>query len=50
MVDGLPQTTKKGSGHGFGLRSIQQIAEKYEGVASVQAAGNIFKLTVFMKP
>ena len=50
MVDGLPQTTKKGSGHGFGLRSIQQIAEKYDGVASVQAAGNIFKLTVFMKP
>lgn len=50
MVDGLPRTTKKGSGHGFGLRSIQQIAEKYNGVASVQAAGNIFKLTVFMKP
>jgi len=50
MVDGLPRTTKKGSGHGFGLRSIQQIAEKYSGVASVQAGGNIFKLTVFMKP
>lgn len=50
MVDGMPRTTKKGSGHGFGLRSIQQIAEKYRGLASVQASGNIFKLTVFMKP
>jgi len=50
MIDGLPQTTKKGAGHGFGLRSIQQIAERYNGVASVQTAGNIFKLTVFMKP
>ena len=49
MVDGLPQTTKKGSGHGFGLRSIQSIAEKYDGVVSVQASGSLFKLTVLMK-
>ena len=50
MVDGIPQTTKQGSGHGFGLRSIQNIAEKYGGVASVQAIGGLFKLTVLMKP
>ncbi|MDO5299858.1 MAG: ATP-binding protein [Clostridia bacterium] len=50
MVDGMPVTTKNGSGHGFGLRSIQEIAEKYGGVASVQADHHIFKLTVFMKP
>lgn len=50
MVDGMPQTTKKGSGHGFGLRSIQNIAEKYGGVATVQASGDLFKLTVLMKP
>lgn len=50
MVDGMPQTTKKGSGHGFGLRSIQSIAEKYDGVATVQASGDLFKLTVLMKP
>lgn len=49
MVDGMPQTTKKGSGHGFGLRSIQNIAEKYDGVATVQASGDLFKLTVLMK-
>ena len=50
MVDGIPCTTKKGGGHGFGLRSIQQIAQRYEGMASVQAEENIFKLTVFLKP
>ncbi len=50
MVDGMPQTTKKGSGHGFGLRSIQHIAEKYDGVVSVQANGDLFKLTVLMRP
>lgn len=50
MVDGMPQTTKKGSGHGFGLRSIQSIAEKYDGIASVQVQDDLFKLTVLMKP
>lgn len=50
MVDGMPVTTKKGSGHGFGLRSIQQLAEKYDGFTSVQAEGNIFKLTVVLSP
>ena len=50
MVDGMPQTTKKGSGHGFGLRSIQNIAEKYGGVATVNAESGLFKLTVLMKP
>jgi len=50
MVDGLPQTTKKGSGHGFGLRSIQSIAETYGGVLSVSAADGLFKLTAMMHP
>ena len=50
MVDGMPQTTKQGSGHGFGLRSIQNIAEKYGGVATVNAENGLFKLTVLMKP
>lgn len=50
MVDGMPVTTKKESGHGFGLRSIREIAEKYGGVATVQAEGNIFKLTVVLRP
>ena len=50
MVDGMPQTTKKGSGHGFGLRSIQSIAETYNGVASVQTEDHLFKLTVILRP
>ena len=50
IVDGLPRTTKQQSGHGFGLRSIQRIAEKHGGGMSVRAEGGIFKLSVFMKP
>ncbi len=50
IVDGMPVTTKEGAGHGFGLRSIQSIAEDHGGVASVQAENHIFKLTVLMKP
>ena len=50
MVGDMPVTTKKESGHGFGLRSIREIAEKYNGVATVQAEGNIFKLTVVLRP
>ena len=50
IVDGMPVTTKDGAGHGYGLRSIQQVAEKYGGVASVQAEDHIFKLTVLMNP
>ena len=50
LVDGIPVTTKDGHGHGYGLRSIQQVAEKYGGVASVQAENHIFKLTVLMNP
>lgn len=49
MVDDMPVTTKDGTGHGFGLRSIREIAEKYDGIASVVAEGNIFKLTVVLK-
>ncbi len=49
LVNGMPVTTKKGHGHGFGLRSIQQIAEKYQGAASVQVDEPFFKLTVIMR-
>lgn len=50
MVNGMPLTTKAGSGHGFGLRSIQNTAEKYGGIASVQLADGLFKLTVMLCP
>ena len=46
----LPQTTKTGSGHGFGLRSIRRIADKHSGMMSVRTEGSVFKLTVVMNP
>ena len=48
--NGLFHTTKTGSGHGFGLRSIQHIAEKHQGSMSVRAENGIFKLSVVMRP
>ena len=48
--DALPHTTKSGSGHGFGLRSIQRLAEKHGGMMSVRAENGVFKLSVVMRP
>ncbi len=48
--NGLYHTTKTGSGHGFGLRSIQHIAEKHNGSMSARAENGIFKLSVVMQP
>ena len=48
--NGLFPTTKSGSGPGFGLRSIQHIAEKHQGSMAVRAENGIFKLSVVMKP
>lgn len=48
LVEGLPQTTKSGSGHGFGLRSIRNIAEKHGGTVSIRTEDGLFKLTVIM--
>ena len=46
----LPHTTKTGPGHGFGLRSISRIAEKYNGSMSIRTDGSVFRLTVIMQP
>ncbi len=50
MVDGIPVTTKSGTGHGFGLRSVREIAEHYGGTVSVDTEGHIFKLTAILHP
>ena len=47
---GLFPTTKSGSGHGFGLRSIRHIAEKHQGSMSVRAEDGLFKLSVILRP
>ena len=49
FVDGLPRTTKQGSGHGYGLRSVLTIARRWGGDMSVRAEDGIFKLSVFMR-
>lgn len=47
IVDGLPQTTKTDtSHHGYGLKSIRYIADKYDGEMSISVKGNVFNLTI----
>ncbi len=48
--DALPRTTKTGSGHGFGLRSIQRIAEKHDGTMTLHTEDGVFRMTVVMQP
>lgn len=45
--DGLPLTSKKDSeNHGYGMKSIRYIAEKYHGALNVNLANNTFRLTI----
>lgn len=47
--DGLPVTTKDNNGyHGFGLRSIKLIAEKYKGNMSIRIENNVFNLNIII--
>ena len=46
----LPVTTKTGRGHGFGLRSIREIAERHQGFLSIREENGVVKLSVVMKP
>lgn len=49
MKNGLPVTSKKDNqNHGFGIKSIRSIAEKYHGGITVQTEGNTFLLTVMI--
>ena len=50
--DGLPRTTKGDEkNHGFGMRSMQLVAEHYGGTISVSARDGIFSLSaLFMQP
>lgn len=47
--DGLPVTTKSDDGyHGFGVKSICQIAEKYNGICSFKITESLFSLNVLI--
>ena len=46
---GLPVTTKaEKAEHGYGTRSIREIAEKYNGQMSVKVEQNIFTLNILL--
>ncbi len=46
-LDGLPKTDKLEEGyHGFGLKSIKMITEKYGGDLNISANDNIFSLSI----
>lgn len=50
VQDGLPRTTKTAEPgyHGFGLKSIRRIAEKYGGDLSASAKGEMFHLDIYL--
>jgi sensor histidine kinase regulating citrate/malate metabolism len=49
LESGLPQTTKKDdSYHGFGLKSIHMIAQKYGGSMTVTTENNWFILRILI--
>ena len=45
---GLPTTTKKEAGHGFGLISIRKVAQKYNGDIDISQEGKEFVLNVML--
>lgn len=47
--DGLPITTKDNKDyHGFGMKSIKMIVDKYHGDVSIVTKDNIFNLNIFI--
>lgn len=48
--NGLPVTTKTGEGHGFGMKSIKYITEKYNANLTVSAVNNLFRIDILMPP
>ena len=50
FAEGLPQTHKDRDYHGFGMRSMERVAEKYDGAMTSQVQGHVFYLDVVMFP
>ena len=49
LVDGLPETSKQDRGcHGFGVRSIRHIVEKYKGTLSIRTDQNLFRMDILI--
>lgn len=49
LKDGLPETTKPDKAyHGYGMRSIRRIAEKYGGTLNISTEDQIFSIDIMM--
>jgi hypothetical protein len=48
FVDGLPQTRDDPDWHGFGMKSMNRIAEKYNGMLTVEQRGRLFLLDILL--
>ncbi len=46
--NGLPVTSKVGSEHGYGVKSIRYIVEKYGGSLLMQQSGNLFSVNAML--
>lgn len=46
--DGLPETTHEGPLHGYGMKSLRLIAERYGGELTVSAENGMFRLFVLL--
>ena len=44
--DGLPETSKDTDYHGYGMKSIKMIVEKYNGNLQIEAKDNMFTLSI----
>ena len=49
VLDGMPVTTKPDKeNHGFGIKSIKNIAEENGGIMHIEVSGNVFELVVMI--
>ena len=48
FVDGLPQTKDDPDWHGFGMKSMNRIAEKYHGMLTAEQRGRMFFLDILL--
>ena len=49
MQGGIPLTTKSDKNyHGFGMKSIRQVVEKYGGSLTVNAENDLFRLMILL--
>lgn len=48
MQDGLPVNSENEEGHGYGLKSIKLLVDKFEGAFKAQPEGDVFHLNIIL--